>query len=163
MDAERPVTWNDTDGHDHVYSFDNYMAIVADARYIVRKVQRIIDDCSRANGLEPLEHQALIQIYGAPDHRLPVGHLAERLNIVSALASQLVLQLETARLVKRKRSEHDRRTTFAVATAQGRDRLRAIVNDAHEKVARFRATVTPDQRYAALEISRFYVGSEPPG
>ncbi|MGV6871792.1 MarR family transcriptional regulator [Pseudochelatococcus sp. B33] len=161
MEAEGRVIWNDTDGHEHIYGFDDYMEIVADARYIVRKVQRIIDDCSRANGLEPLQHQALIQIYGAPDHMLPVGHLAERLNIVSALASRLVLQLETARLVRRIRSERDRRTTFVAATEQGRERLRAIVNDVHVKVACFRATVTPRQRYAALEISRFYVGSEP--
>src|SRR4051812_12774474 len=93
LPRKRQVQWTDTDRQVRTYDFHAYMEIVAEARHAIRKVQRLIDDCVRSRDLEPLEHQALIQIYGAGEQRLPIGHLAERLNIVSALASRLVQQL----------------------------------------------------------------------
>lgn len=157
--AERIVHWVDTNRQVRAYKFHDYMAIVAQARYVIRKVQRIIDDCVRSHGLEPLEHQALIQIYGAPERKLPIGHLAERLDIVSALASRLVQQLESAGLARRTPSPKDRRATYVSATSKGVARLYAIVQVVHQEMADFRSGLTPELRRSALEIMAFYVGS----
>src|SRR4051812_30693892 len=127
----RAIQWSDTDQRVHAYDFDLYMGHVARARYVIRKVQRIIDECAKRHGLEPLEHQALIQIHGAAERRLPVGQLAERLDIVPTFTSRLVQQLEAAGLVTRARSETDRRGTVVSATEEGIRRLFAIVEDVH--------------------------------
>jgi DNA-binding MarR family transcriptional regulator len=155
----RRVSWLDVDRRTRDYSFHDYMRIVAHARYVFRKVQRIIDECARGHGVEPLEHQAMIQIYGAPEQRLPIGRLADRLDIVSALASRLVQQLESRSLVRRARSASDRRATFVSLTPRGLDTLRSVVEDLHSEVEYFRLKSNDEQRRATHEITAFYVGS----
>lgn len=48
-----------------------------------RRVQRIIDECVRKHGVEPLEDQAMVQIYGSLSER-PIGQLADRLDSSAA-------------------------------------------------------------------------------
>ncbi len=157
----RTIEWTDVDRRVHSYDFDHYMEHVARARYVIRKVQRIIDDCAKRQGLEPLEHQALIQIHGATERRLPVGQLADRLDIVPTFTSRLVQKLEGAGLVTRTRSETDRRGTVVSTTEEGARCLYVIVEEVHEAMAPFRASLTAEQQRAAHEIMAFYVGSAP--
>lgn len=155
----RFVKWVDTNHGFHSYEFHDYMSSVASARYVIRRVQRIIDDCVRKHGLEPLEQQALVQIYGAPNRKLPIGQVAERLDISSsALASRLVTKLEAGGFVRRTPSEDDRRTTLASATQLGIDTLHAIVEDIHREVEYFHGKLTPADQHAAMEVFAFYVG-----
>jgi len=156
---KQSIFWVDVDKRSRSYEIQDYMRIVAEARYVFRTVQRIIDECAKGHGVEPLEYQALLQIFGAPEQRLPIGHLAERLNIVSALASRLVQQLERRGLVARTRSQKDRRATFVSATKPGEALIRSVFDDVHDEVEYFRSKVTDEQRRAAHEITSFYVGS----
>ncbi len=70
-----------------------YVRGVADARFVIRRVFRIVDERGKNHGLDPLEHQALIQIYGARDGDVRVGTVAERLDISPAFASKIVKAL----------------------------------------------------------------------
>lgn len=157
--ADHGISWLDIDGHEHSYSFDGYMRVVADARYIFRTVQRLVDDCARAHGVDPLEHQAMLQVYGAAEKKLAVGKLAQRLDIVPALASRLVQQLQGRGLVLRSRSSTDRRATYVSLTRKGLNTLRQVVENAHHEIGYFRQKVTEDQRGATHEIAALYVGS----
>lgn len=159
MKQKQSIAWVDVDQRSHSYEIRDYMRIVADARYVFRTVQRIIEECAKGHGVEPLEYQALLQIFGALEQRLPIGHLAERLNIVSALASRLVQQLEGRGLVARTRSQKDRRATYVSATKKGEVLIRSVYDDVHDEVDYFRLKVTDEQRRAAHEITAFYVGS----
>ncbi len=159
MKQKQSIAWTDIDLKPRSYEIRDYMQMVAEARFVFRTVQRIIDECAKGHGVEPLEYQALLQVFGAPEQKLPVGHLAERLNIVSALASRLVQQLERRGLVARTRSQKDRRATFFSATKPGEALIRAVFDDVHEEVDYFRSRVTERQRHAAHEITAFYVGS----
>jgi DNA-binding MarR family transcriptional regulator len=135
------------------------MKNVATARYVIRRVQRIIDDCVRKFGLESLEQQALVQIYGSPDQRLAIGQVAERLDISSsALASRLVSNLEKAGMVERVPSAEDRRTTWASVTPKGIETLQAIVEEIHKEVSYFHGKLTKEQQHSAMETFAFYVG-----
>ena len=96
-----------------------YFHGVADARFVIRRVFRIVDERAKLRGLEPLEHQALIQIYGARVDDLRVGALAERLDISSAFASKLVKALVSRGLIALTGSEADQRVTHVSATAAG--------------------------------------------
>lgn len=162
MKKKRDVFWVDLDKKVHAYEFSDYMIKVGQARHVVRKVYMLIDDCAREYNLVPLEHQTLIQIYGARDQGMTVGHIAERLNVVQAQASRLVQQLETAGLVRRIRSKEDRRAIFVHITTKGEKRLYDIVEKAHERMDTFRSQVAPEERQALHEIIAFYVGGAEP-
>jgi len=123
----RVTRWVDAEHGVHSYEFHMYMYYVAEMRVVIRKVQKIISDCARRNGLEPLHHQALIQVYGVEDRRISVGRLVDNLNVSPALASRLVGDLEGERLARRLASKGDRRATHVVATAGGVQKLYDIV------------------------------------
>jgi DNA-binding MarR family transcriptional regulator len=157
--ANRGISWLDFDGENHYYTFHGYMRVVAEARYIFRRTQRLVDECARAHGVDPLEHQAMLQIYGAVERKLAVSKLAQRLDIVPALASRLVRQLQSRSLVLRSRSLSDRRATYVSLTKKGLNTLRRVVENAHIEIGYFRQKATEEQRSATHELAALYVGS----
>lgn len=142
----------------HTRGFQEYFHGVAEARHVVRKVFRIVDEQAKQAGLEPLEHQALIQIFGAP-RPMRVIDVADRLDIAPAFASRLAKRLEEKGLVTRSRSDSDRRSTYVVATDEARDALAAIDERVGLHVNYFQSQLTESERAAALGIFAFYVGA----
>jgi DNA-binding MarR family transcriptional regulator len=141
--------------------FQRYFHGIAKARYVIRKVFRIVDEQAKKAGLDPLEHQALIQIFGADENALRINDVAERLDIPPAFASRLIRSLEEKGLVKRSPSAHDKRTIHVNATAKGRDVLGEIDQSVHLHVDYFQRQLEDVDRAAALGIFAFYVGASP--
>lgn len=139
---------------------DAYFEGVARARYILRRTFRIFDEVARDSGLEPLQHQALIQILGGgvTEGALPVSRIAERLNVTSAFASRLVQDLEAKELVVRRPSEVDRRVILVEATPQGRQWLARVSDGVRRDVSYFQSQLSEEDRAAALAVVAFYVG-----
>ncbi|MGW5383614.1 MarR family winged helix-turn-helix transcriptional regulator [Nocardia sp. NPDC003963] len=137
--------------------FDGYVYGIAQARYVIRRIFRMVDDEAKTEGLDPLQHQALLQVFGSPD-RLTISGLAERLDIVPALASRTVNELERRGLVTRHRDTTDKRVIGIRATSDTRDLLQRIDTAVHTRVERFQSGLTDDQRRAALVILTFYIG-----
>ncbi len=135
-----------------------YVQAVATARYVIRKVVRIVDDVAREYGFDPLAHQALIQIFGAGDQPLAVNQLAERLDIVPAFASRLVRDLEGRGLVRRERVDEDRRMIRVMATPEAGPVLAEINELVQAHAELFHRQLTDDQRQAALVVFAFFVG-----
>lgn len=142
-------------------AFQHYFHGIAEARHVVRKVFRIVDEQARQAGLEPLEHQALIQIFGSPESHLRVNEVAERLDIAAAFASRLLRSLEKRGLVDRSASEHDRRITLVEVTPEGRQKLATIDEQVHVHVEYFQRQLDESARMAALGIFAFYLGTVP--
>jgi DNA-binding MarR family transcriptional regulator len=140
--------------------FETYFRSVAEARYVIRKVFRIVDEQAKKAGLEPLEHQALIQVFGSSEP-LRMIDVAERLDIAPALGSRLVKRLEQEGLVTRLPSEEDRRMTYVIATDAARDLLGEIDRNVELHVGYFQQQLTDAQRAAALGIFAFYLGAAP--
>lgn len=148
----------DQRGHD----FHDYVHSIAEARYVIRRVLRIVDEQAKGNGLDPLQHQALLQVYGSDvDEGLAVNQLATRLDIATPHASRLASQLEALGLVRRESSVRDRRVTSVRATAEGVRRLQMVDDAVHQNVAAFHGQLDDTQRYSALSIFAFYVGMDP--
>ncbi|MEV4141868.1 MarR family transcriptional regulator [Dactylosporangium sp. NPDC049742] len=145
-------------GQDKVTDQKTYVQAVATARYVIRKVIRIVDDAARDHGFDPLAHQALIQIFGVMDEPLTVSQLAERLDVVPAFASRLVRDLERRGLVERQRTDQDKRMTRVVATAEVGPVLAEINEQVQAHAALFHRQLTDDQRQAALVVLAFFVG-----
>ncbi|MDB5940342.1 MAG: regulatory protein MarR [Polaromonas sp.] len=147
----------DTRRHD----FSSYLTRVAHARYVMRKVLRILDDSAKSHGLDKLEHQALLQVAGTTEGSIAIHRLADRLDIVPAFASRLVKQLESKGLIVRSNLEADKRVKLTAVTLAGTALLRQIDDDVHYHMARFQRSLMPRDRAAAMAIFAFYVGEDP--
>lgn len=156
-EGEPPLRWADPNDAARGEDFRAYVHNIAQARLVIRRVLRVVDESAKRNGLDPLLHQALLQIYGSATP-IAVHEVGERLDIAAAFASRLVKALEQNGLVRRSASTVDRRVTEIVATSAGADLLRTIDLDVHHRVAYFQHQIGDDQRMAALAIFAFYVG-----
>src|SRR5882757_8611736 len=89
-----------------------YFHGVAEARYVLRKVFRLVEEEAKRAGIDPLAHQALIQIYGSETGALKVKDVAARLDITPAFASSLVKALAAKRLISTARDKQDSRVSW---------------------------------------------------
>src|SRR5882672_1238453 len=103
-----------------------YFQGVAEARYLLRKVFRLIEEEAKRTGIDPLAHQALIQIYGSENGALKVKDVAERLDIAPAFASSLVKALAAKGLAVPARDKKDSRVNWIRITKEGRLMLHRI-------------------------------------
>jgi DNA-binding MarR family transcriptional regulator len=126
----------------------------------MRKVFRMIDEYAKALGLDPLAHQALLQVYGSPNQALRVSALAERLDIATPFASNLVTNLVNARLLKRGSDASDMRVTIVRLTDMGRELCHQIDSGARSHVDALIEKLYPEEREFALASLTFYVGGK---
>jgi DNA-binding MarR family transcriptional regulator len=136
-----------------------YFDGIAKAHFVMRKASRIVEDQAKAMGLDPLAHQALIQIRGGPNRQLQVNQLAEKLDIAPAFASSLAATLVKSGLATRKRCKEDQRVTFIAITTDGKHLLAEIDKRVSLHVSDFTRHLTQDQREHALSTLLFYVGA----
>ena len=136
----------------------DYFMAVAHVRFILRKVFRMIEEKAKDVGLEPLAHQALLQIYGSPQQQLRVSELADRLDIAPAFASNLIKGLVKQKFIKRESVPNDLRVTVLRMTAAGRDVCHRIDAEVRPLVNQFTNKLSVDERETALSILMFYVG-----
>jgi DNA-binding MarR family transcriptional regulator len=135
-----------------------YFTAVAQVRYIMRKVFRLIDEDAKKLGLDPLGHQALLQVYGSPKQALRVSELAERLDIAPPFASDIVKNLVKAKLLRRGSDASDMRVTIVSLTSAGRELCREIDSMARLRVDALINRLDPNERQVALSILVFYFG-----
>jgi DNA-binding MarR family transcriptional regulator len=135
-----------------------YFSGVAQARFVLRKVFRLIEEQAKLAGLDPLEHQALIQIYGSSTAQLRVKEVAERLDIAPAFASNVLKALVEKGHVVRIHDAKDQRVTFVAVTARGKQALHRIDEQVQAHVDYFTRQLSQDDREAALSIMMFYIG-----
>ena len=137
-----------------------YFIGVAEARYVLRKVFRIVEDQAKEFDIDPLAHQALIQIYGSADSRMQVKQIAARLDIAPAFASSLVRMLVEKGLVAREPDDQDKRIIHVTVTKLGRSVLSEIDERVKFHVDYFAGQLTKEERESALSILMFYVGAK---
>lgn len=79
----------------------------------------------RAAGLPLAWYDVLLELNAAPDRRLRMGELGDRVVLSRTRVSRLVDELAQAGLVTRNSNPADRRSAYAQLTQLGRERLRA--------------------------------------
>lgn len=155
--AQLLALWGKGAGAASHLDFATHVKAIAHARYVLRRVLRLLDEQAVAGGLQPLQHQALLQIYGA-ENPLPVNKVAERLDIAPALASRLIRQLEEKKLVERVRVPGDKRVIAVQASEAGIELLRQIDASVHHRVAEFQRGLSDEGKLGALATFSFYLG-----
>ena len=110
---------------------------------------RALDEAlSAAHGISVKEFDVLITLFNAPDGKLRMTELAERVVPTPSGVTHLVTRLERDGLVRRTVDEHDRRSFFAELTRAGRRRLREA-RPTHNDVIRARLT----QRLTSAQLA----------
>jgi DNA-binding MarR family transcriptional regulator len=135
-----------------------YFYGVAEARYVLRKVFRLVEEEAKRAGIDPLAHQALIQIYGSVAGALRVKEVAERLDIAPAFASSLVKSLVGKGLIVQTRDKSDARVSWVRITKEGRAALHRIDEQVQNHVEYFTRGLSAEQTEAAVSILMFYAG-----
>ena len=135
-----------------------YFRGVAAARYVLRKVFRLVEDEAKRAGIDPLAHQALIQIYGSEKGALRIKEIAERLDISPAFSSSLMKMLLAKQYVSRERDKKDSRVAWVKVTKKGQDLLHRIDEQVQIHVDYFTRGLSPAETEAALSILMFYAG-----
>jgi DNA-binding MarR family transcriptional regulator len=151
----------DAQSEDQDRTFHRYTQDIAQARYVARKVFRIVDEQARGVGVEPLHYQLLIQVYGAPTGVVHVTDVAERLDVAPAFASRLIKELQERGLVERAQSTVDKRMTQVSVTPDGIDLLRRVDAAVHLHLDYFQKQLNDDERLAALTMFAFSAGLAP--
>ncbi|HEY0248206.1 MAG TPA: MarR family transcriptional regulator [Gryllotalpicola sp.] len=139
------------------FDFAAHVAAIAHGRYVLRRIVQLLDEQAVNGGLQPLQHQALLQVYGSPQPP-SVSMVAERLSIAPALASRLVRHLEEHGLVERVRSTQDKRVIAVCATEAGIELLRRVDLEVHEHVYQFHRELSDESRLGALATFASYLG-----
>jgi len=107
-------------------SLADYRSLAA-FRYEIRKFLAFSEGAAREAGIEPQQHQMLLAVRGLPDGLRPtIGAVAERLSVQHHTAVALVDKLEARGLIRRQRSDVDRREVLLQVTDEGLELLRAL-------------------------------------
>jgi len=97
----------------------NYKAM-AEFRRQIRRFLRFSEETARAGGLEPQQYQLLLTLKGMDDDVVPrIGEIAERLQIQHHSTVELVDRLVRRGLIRRRRSDSDRREVILELTPRG--------------------------------------------
>jgi DNA-binding MarR family transcriptional regulator len=96
---------------------------MAEFRYQIRRFLRFSERAAREAGLEPQQYQLMLVVKGMPNGDRPrIGDVAERLQIQHHSTVELVDRLAKRSLIRRRRSDNDRREVLLELTSKG-DRL----------------------------------------
>jgi DNA-binding MarR family transcriptional regulator len=102
---------------------DSDFRALAEFRFQLRVFLAFSESQARAVGLQPQQHQALLVIRAATPDTPTIKALARRLVLRHHSAVELVDRLQRRRLVRRARSDADRRVARVELTRLGEDLL----------------------------------------
>jgi DNA-binding MarR family transcriptional regulator len=109
---------------------------LAEVRYELRLFLHFSEMAAARHGLQPQQHQLLLQIAGAPNGVVPtIGYVAERLCLRHNSAVELSNRCEQAGLLARVVNELDRRQVALELTAKGKKILAALSIDHEEELS----------------------------
>lgn len=115
----------------HRSTSKNCLEVLAEFRYHLRSFLRFSEEAATSCGLQPQQHQLLLQIAGVPDSvAVTIGYAAERLGIRHHSVVQLSKRCEEAGLITRTHAEDDRRWVVLRLTAEGQKILDTL-SEAH--------------------------------
>jgi DNA-binding MarR family transcriptional regulator len=111
-----------------------YVAL-AEFRYQVRKFLRHMEEHARDLGQNPQQYQVLLAIEGLPKDMVPsISTLAERMQLNHNSMVELIDRCEERGLIKRARSDSDRRQVELAITNEGYAVLRRLASAARQEL-----------------------------
>jgi MarR family 2-MHQ and catechol resistance regulon transcriptional repressor len=107
------------------------------------------------HGLGEVDFEVLMRLVRTPGGLLRMGDLSAQTSLTTSGVTRVVDRLAQAGLVCRRACPSDRRSTFAVVTDQGREKVAQVLPGHLELIERWlTGPLTDDQRLALLEALR---------
>ena len=138
---------------------DHDYRALAEFRHQIRRFLRFSEQAAREAGLEPQQHQLLLQVAGAPPEvSVTIAYAAERLGLKHNSAVELVDRSVREDLLERTLDPSDRRRAILRVTRKGH-RVLARLSGEHareliEAAPSLVRTLQHIQRHAAAEAVR---------
>jgi DNA-binding MarR family transcriptional regulator len=109
---------------------DNLLNTLADFRFELRRFLHFSEAAALDAGLQPQQHQLLLQVAGAPDSaNMTIAYAAARLEIKHNSAVELVDRSEREGLLERTADPDDKRRAILRMTRKGRQVLSRLASD----------------------------------
>lgn len=109
------------------------LGILADFRYQLRLFLHFSECAAIGAGLQPQQHQLLLQVAGAPEAlAVTIAYAAERLGLKHNSTVELVNRSEREGLLSRTADDQDKRRAVLRITPKGK-RILARLSDAHTR------------------------------
>jgi DNA-binding MarR family transcriptional regulator len=124
-----------------------------------RLLHRLDEELQAAHGLSLAEYDALLQLVNAPDHRLRMSALADRVLLSRSGITRLVDRLVADGMVERFACATDARGSMAAITPAGVSRLRAASRTHLDGVRRYFLDVVTADEQTVIERSLGRVGN----
>lgn len=108
---------------------------LAEFRYQIRKYLRHVEEIAKEVGHNPQQYQVLLAIKGLPKGKSPIiSTLAERMQLNHNSMVELVDRCEERGLLRRTRSEADRRQVTLAITPEGESLMRQQAAGARQEL-----------------------------
>jgi DNA-binding MarR family transcriptional regulator len=109
---------------------DLLLKTLAEFRFELRRFLQFSENAAVAAGLQPQQHQLLLQVAGAPEATaVTVAYAAERLGLKHNSAVELVDRSERERLLVRVEDATDKRRAILKVTSKGKRVLESLAGD----------------------------------
>ncbi len=109
---------------------DHLVATLAEFRFELRKFLQFSENASVAAGLQPQQHQLLLQVAGAAEGTpVTIAYAASRLGLRHNSTVELVDRLEREDLIERTIDEDDKRRAILHVTRKGWQVLHKLSGD----------------------------------
>lgn len=109
---------------------DPLLTTLADFRFELRRFLHFSESAATEAGLQPQQHQLLLQVAGAPTGTsVTIAYAAERLGLRHNSAVELVDRSVRQGLLTRKADAEDKRRALLHVTPKGRQLLRRLSGD----------------------------------
>lgn len=118
-----------------------------------RLMRRLDEELQATHGLSLAEYDALLQLVNAPERRLRMSALADRVVLSRSGITRLVDRLVAAGMVERSACVTDARGAEAALTAHGLDQLRAASRTHLDGVQRYFLGVIDEPDLVAMQRS----------
>ena len=109
---------------------DHLLTTLAEFRFELRRFLQFSENASLETGLQPQQHQLLLQIAGAPQGTaVTIAYAAGRLGLKHNSTVELVDRLEREELIARTSDKEDKRRALLHLTRKGRQILHKLSGD----------------------------------
>jgi DNA-binding MarR family transcriptional regulator len=132
-------------------------------RITARLTRQLMDRWAEKHGLSEGRLHVLFTLAAAPEHQLPLGELADRLDVTPRNITGLIDHLERDGLVERIDDPADRRLTYARLTVAGGKRLDGMRGQGLEWQLKIAAGLSTEElellRHACLRLIENMTGA----
>src|SRR5438093_8184893 len=132
-------------------------------RITARLTRQLMDCWADKHGLSEGRLHVLFQLSAAPNHRLPLGELADQLDVTPRNVTGLIDHLERDGLVTRIDDPNDRRQTYARLTVAGGKRLEGMRGQGLEWQLKIAAGLSTEElelfRHTCLRLIENMIGA----